>query len=110
MRLTKLRGVCPDTETCPTIFRTDRGTAVVQGYVVTDPAALATLELSVGKTAVEVPLALLTGLTVQGLIRTDRGTAVVQGYVVTDSAALATLDLPVGETAVEVPLVLEVAR
>lgn len=40
MRLTRLRGTCPDTETCPTLYRTDRGTAVVQGYLVTDPKLL----------------------------------------------------------------------
>ncbi len=108
MRLTRLRGTCPDTETCPTLYRTDRGTGVVQGYVVTDPEALATLDLSTGQTAVEVPLSLLTGLTIPTLYRTDRGTGVVHGYVVTDPEALATLDLPTGETAVEVPLSLEV--
>jgi len=90
------------------LYRTDRGTGVVQGYVVTDPEALATLDLSTGQTAVEVPLSLLTGLTIPTLYRTDRGTGVVHGYVVTDPEALATLDLPTGETAVEVPLSLEV--
>ena len=105
MRLIRLRG-CPDTETCPALFRTDRGTVVVQGYVVTDPEALAALNLAAGETAVEVPLSLLTGLTFPMLFR---GTTVVQGYLVTDPEALATLDLPAGETAVEVPLNLEVA-
>lgn len=27
MRLTRLRSNCPDTETCPTLYRTDRGMA-----------------------------------------------------------------------------------
>ena len=58
MRMTRLRGTCPDTETCPTLYRTDCGTGVVQGCVVTDPAALATLDLLTGETAVEVPLSL----------------------------------------------------
>lgn len=108
MRLTRLRGLCPDTDTCPTLFRSDRGTAVVQGYVVTDPEALAALDLPAGKTAVEVPLTLLTGLLCPALFHTDRGTAVVQGNVVTDPDALAALNLPAGETAVEIPLSLEV--
>ena len=108
MRLTRLRGTCPDTETCPTLYRTDRGTGVVQGYVVTNPETLATLDLPTGEVAVEVPLSLLTGLTFPTWSRTDRGTGVVQGYVVTDPDALATLNLPPGETAVEVPLRLEV--
>lgn len=81
----------------------------MQGYDVTDAEALATLDLPPGKTAVEVPLSLLTGLGLAPSFITDRGTAIVQGYVVTDPQALATLDLPAGETAVEVALTLEVA-
>jgi hypothetical protein len=38
---------------------TDRGTAVVQGYVIEDDDTLARLDLPVGEAAVEVPLALL---------------------------------------------------
>jgi hypothetical protein len=45
--------------TCPTAYLTDRGTAVVQGYVVDDPEALAALGLPAGETAVEVPVELL---------------------------------------------------
>jgi hypothetical protein len=39
----------------PTLYATDRGTFVVQGYKVTDPAALAALNLPDHETAVEVP-------------------------------------------------------
>ena len=39
----------------PTLYRTDRGTWVVQGWAVTDPAALATLNLPDGETCVEIP-------------------------------------------------------
>lgn len=39
----------------PTLYRTDRGSGVVQGWVVTDPDALATLDLPEGETAVEIP-------------------------------------------------------
>jgi len=35
MKLTPIRGACRD-GTCPTIYATDRGTVVVQGYTVTD--------------------------------------------------------------------------
>ena len=45
--------------TCPTAYLTDQGTAVIQGYVVDDPAALAQLGLPAGETAVEVPVELL---------------------------------------------------
>lgn len=45
--------------TCPTAYLTDRGTAVVQGYVVHDADALAQLGLPKGETVVEVPVGLL---------------------------------------------------
>lgn len=47
---------------CPKLYETDRGTFVVQGFAVDDEAALATLQLPSGETAVEVPRALLLGL------------------------------------------------
>jgi hypothetical protein len=43
----------------PTLYRTDRGTFVVQGYKVEDSDALQTLNLPSHETAVEVPEALL---------------------------------------------------
>lgn len=55
MRLTRLRGTCNDSKVCPTVYATDRGTVVVQGWVVTDREALAQLGLPAGETAVEVP-------------------------------------------------------
>lgn len=39
----------------PTVYRTDRGTWVVQGWVVTDPGALAQMKVPDGETAVEIP-------------------------------------------------------
>ncbi|MFF0339681.1 hypothetical protein [Kribbella sp. NPDC004875] len=39
----------------PTLYKTDRGSWVVQGWVVDDPDALATLNLPEGETAVEIP-------------------------------------------------------
>jgi hypothetical protein len=48
--------------TCPTIYKTDRGTFVVQGTRVTDPEALATVGLPEHETLVEVPASLLSDL------------------------------------------------
>ncbi|MGH3671929.1 MAG: hypothetical protein ACRDSH_15065 [Pseudonocardiaceae bacterium] len=106
MRLTRLRSTCPDTETCPTLYRTDRRTAVVQGYVITDPEAPDAPALAAGDTTVEVPFALLAGLGLAisdpALYVTERGTILVRGIALTDWEALATLCLPAGEAAVEI--------
>ncbi|MGW6505548.1 hypothetical protein [Nonomuraea angiospora] len=39
----------------PTLYRTDRGSWVVQGWVVTDPDALQEMNIPDGETAVEIP-------------------------------------------------------
>lgn len=39
----------------PTVFRTDRKSWVVQGWEVTDPDALAQMDIPAGETAVEIP-------------------------------------------------------
>ncbi|QNE19699.1 hypothetical protein F1D05_19450 [Kribbella qitaiheensis] len=39
----------------PTIYKTDRDSWVVQGWVIDDPDALATLNLPAGESAVEIP-------------------------------------------------------
>ncbi|MFC9687640.1 hypothetical protein ACFTSF_03805 [Kribbella sp. NPDC056951] len=39
----------------PTLYKTDRGSWVVQGWVVEDPDALATLNVPDGETVVEIP-------------------------------------------------------
>lgn len=57
MRLTYL-GKTNDSGTndCPALYRTDRGTYVVQGKIVTDPDALADLrQLAADESCVEVP-------------------------------------------------------
>ncbi|MEY9946217.1 hypothetical protein [Kitasatospora sp. GAS1066B] len=51
-------GSCND-GTCPTLWGTEEGKYVVQGYVITDPARLAELNLPAGESAVEVPEAVL---------------------------------------------------
>ena len=61
MKLT-FEGTTSHSGTCPTLYSTDRGTFVVQGYKVTDPEALAALRergLPEHETAVEIPAALL---------------------------------------------------
>jgi hypothetical protein len=60
MQLTKLAGCSGGS--CPAIYATDRGTVVVQGAIVTDPDALAAMELPAHETAVEVPAELLASL------------------------------------------------
>jgi hypothetical protein len=39
----------------PTVYRTDRGTWVVQGWTVTDREALAQMSIPEGEAAVEIP-------------------------------------------------------
>ena len=56
MKLTLIAGD-PDSvpENSPTLYKTDRESWVVQGWVVTDPEALASLKLPEGETVVEIP-------------------------------------------------------
>jgi hypothetical protein len=54
MKLTRIKGACRD-DTCPTLYATDRGTFVVQGYVVNDTD----VTLPEGEALVEVPAELL---------------------------------------------------
>ena len=62
MKLQFVRSTSPTNNTCPTLFTTDRGTVIVQGYVVTDAEALAQMDIPEGETCVEVPVALLEEL------------------------------------------------
>jgi hypothetical protein len=39
----------------PTLYRTDRGSWVVQGWAITDPDALALMDIPAGEGAVEIP-------------------------------------------------------
>jgi hypothetical protein len=60
MRLT-LVGSDPDSapQNSPTVYRTDRDTWVVQGWVVTNTDALAQMRIPEGETCVEIPDRLL---------------------------------------------------
>ncbi len=59
MRLTQLRGDCPDGRTCPAVHQTDRGTLMVVGRRVTDGEALAQMAIGEDEIAIEVPEGLL---------------------------------------------------
>ena len=57
---------CQDGETCPTLYRrSSRRTAVVRGYVITDPATLAEvaeLDIPAHEGVLEIPLDVLYGM------------------------------------------------
>jgi uncharacterized protein YbcV (DUF1398 family) len=53
MKLRRIAGTCVDDD-CPTVYLSDRGTVVVQGYKVNEGVKLAADEQ-----AVEIPLSLL---------------------------------------------------
>ena len=56
MRLTLIAGdpeSVPDNS--PTLYRADRGSWVIQGWVVTDPEALTAMNIPDGETCVEIP-------------------------------------------------------
>ncbi|GAA3727958.1 hypothetical protein GCM10022205_10870 [Spinactinospora alkalitolerans] len=61
MHLTRLGGECRN-GTCPTIYSTDRGTYVIQGYAVSDEGALEQLDLPLGEAAVEIPRDLIASI------------------------------------------------
>jgi hypothetical protein len=56
MRLTLVAGdPNSNPNNSPTLYKTDRVSWVVQGWVVGDPEALATLNIPEGETVVEIP-------------------------------------------------------
>lgn len=109
MKLIRVRGNCNDEKTCPTLYRTDHHTAVVQGWTVVSPRTSSGISPASDETAVEVPTELvaeaLAANGASGLIRpTERGTVVILGPAVTDPEALEQLALPAEESAIEVPI------
>lgn len=58
MKLTQIAGECSNRRTCPTVYTTDRGTLVVQGYTLSTED-LAEINIPDGESAVEIPLSLL---------------------------------------------------
>ena len=118
MELTMIRGDCPDGRTCPAVRRwADRGTLLVTGTLITDPALLSELPVGQGEAVVEVPDTLIPevaagdGNTWPAIHRADRGTLLVTGTLITDPALLSELPVGQGEAVVEVPdtLIPEVA-
>lgn len=98
---------------CPSLYDTDRGTYLVQGWKVADAS------LPPGQACVEVPQAVMghlakssqlnipaNGQTAPEVSLTGRGTYLVHGRVVTDAEALEAMDIPAHEDVVEVPLTL----
>ncbi len=53
----KLIAADPDSQptNSPTLYKTDRGSWIVQWWVVTDPEALAHMGIPAGETCVEIP-------------------------------------------------------
>lgn len=58
MKLTRIADECGNRRTCPTVYASDRGTIIVQGYVLS-PEDLSEITLPEGESAVEIPLSLL---------------------------------------------------
>jgi hypothetical protein len=98
----------------PTLYATDQGSYLVQGWIVTDPATLARLAVGEDETLVEVPAALLEYLALDGLngqvinivspivAVTPNGHYIIQGKQVTDTEALSQMSIPDHETCVHV--------
>ncbi|MFG2045345.1 hypothetical protein [Dactylosporangium sp. NPDC048998] len=113
MRLTFLgKESLPDQS--PTLYATDRGTYVVQGWIVTDPTVLAGIAVGDDETLVRVPAKLLEHLAKDGLdgevgnhvppivhVLQD-GQYIVRGRRVLDPEALGQMHVPDDETCVEV--------
>jgi hypothetical protein len=98
----------------PTLYATDRDSYVVQGWIVTDPGVLARHDVPSDETIVEVPPALLTYLSLDGLDgvvsrpaapivdTTPNGNYVIRGNRVTDAETLNQMSIPGHETCVHV--------
>ncbi|PZM98134.1 MAG: hypothetical protein DIU79_00880 [Actinobacteria bacterium] len=60
MKLTFIRKTKLSSQSnCPSLYRTDRDTFIVQGWRVTDPEALSQLDIPAHETVVEVPVDVL---------------------------------------------------
>ena len=114
MRLTFL-GKDSQPNQSPTLYVTDQGSYVVQGWIVPESDVLAGIVLADNEADVEVPAKLMTHLANDGIrgevvnlvapivqVR-ENGNYIVKGTSVTDAEALAQMDIPDHETCVEVP-------
>jgi hypothetical protein len=98
----------------PTLYATDRGTYLVQGWKVADPEILAKLVMPDSETVVEIYARLMTHLARDGFSGvvtswippvvhvTENGNLVIQGKRVTDPEARTEMNIPRHEDVVEV--------
>ncbi len=98
----------------PTLYATDQDSYVIQGWKVTDDTILARLVVPDDETIVEVPAALLSYLSLDGLDSDARnlvppivhvkenGNYIIQGKRVVDAATLSQMSIPSHETCVHV--------
>jgi hypothetical protein len=115
-RTVKLRFLGKDSTptNSPTLYATDQGSYVVQGWIVTDTTILASVAVGEDEALVEVPAGLLTYLALDGLrgevitmvpplvAVTPGGHYILQGRQVTDAEALSQMSIPAHETCVQV--------
>lgn len=99
----------------PTLYATDQGSYVVQGWIVADADILAMFDLAEDETLVEVYAQLMTHLAKNGLGSEitheaypivhvkENGRYILRGKRVTDTKALAQMSIPDHETAIEIP-------
>ncbi len=98
----------------PTLYATDQGKYLVQGWKATDPEILAKLDMPESETVVEIYARLLGHLAKDGLSGVvtswtppivhvkGNGNLVIQGKRVTDPQVLAEMNIPAYEDLVEV--------
>jgi hypothetical protein len=98
----------------PTLYATDQGTYLVQGWKVTDPENLAKLTVPESETVVEIYARLMTHFAKDGLsgvvtswippiVRVkENGNLIIQGKRVTDPEVLTEMNIPSHEDVVEI--------
>lgn len=98
----------------PTLYATDRGTYLLQGWKVTDPEILAKLDVQQSETVVEIYARLIAHLVKDGLSGVvtswippivhvkENGNLVIQGKRVTDPDVLTEMNIPSHEDVVEI--------
>jgi hypothetical protein len=98
----------------PTLYVTEQGSYLVQGWIVSDPGVLSRLEVGDNETLVEVPPGLMAHLAEDGVDGevsnlvapiahvTATGNFIIKAARVTDPSTLARMSIPDHETCVEV--------
>jgi hypothetical protein len=115
-RIMEIRFLGKETEhlNSPTLYATDRGSYLIQGWKVTDPEILSKLDMPEGETVVEVYARLIAHLVKDGLSGVvaswtppivhvkENGNLVIQGKRVTDHDVLGEMNIPDHEDVVEI--------